>query len=50
MPNKKKQLDKSKRKVNNEYYTVLEDIENEIQNYWPYLEGKRIWCNCDDPE
>ena len=31
---------------NDEFYTQYEDIEKEIQNY--NLEGKKIYCNCDD--
>ena len=32
-----------------EFYTRLEDIENELKKYKNQLEGKVIFCNCDDP-
>ena len=32
-----------------EFYTRLEDIENELKHYKKQLEGKVIFCNCDDP-
>ena len=32
-----------------EFYTRLEDIENELKRYRHQLEGKVIFCNCDDP-
>lgn len=34
---------------NDEFYTRLCDIENEVQNYWQYLKGKTIYCPCDNP-
>ena len=39
-------LNKAKKARNDEFYTQYEDIEKEIQNY--NLEGKKIYCNCDD--
>lgn len=32
-----------------EFYTRLEDIENELKHYRKQLEGKVVFCNCDDP-
>ncbi len=32
-----------------EFYTRLEDIENEVKKYKSQLSGKTIFCNCDDP-
>lgn len=32
-----------------EFYTKLEDIENELYHYTEYFEGKTVFCNCDDP-
>lgn len=32
-----------------EFYTQLEDIENELQNYKVYFKNKVVYCNCDDP-
>ncbi len=34
---------------NDEFYTQLCDIEDEMRYYWPHFEGKVILCNCDDP-
>ncbi len=43
-------FDKAKREKNDEFYTQLPDIENELKNYKEYFAGKVIFCNCDDPE
>ena len=32
-----------------EFYTQLNDIENEMRHYWEQLREKVIFCNCDDP-
>lgn len=32
-----------------EFYTRLEDIENELCNYTEHFIGKTLFCNCDDP-
>ncbi len=32
-----------------EFYTQLSDIENELRHYKAQLRGKTILCNCDDP-
>ena len=34
---------------NDEFYTRLTDIEQELRNYREYFRGKVILCNCDDP-
>lgn len=34
---------------NDEFYTQLSDIENEMKHYKEYFKGKTILCNCDDP-
>lgn len=33
-----------------EYYTLREDIENELKHYSKFFKGKVVYCNCDDPE
>lgn len=33
-----------------EFYTQLSLIENELKHYKHHLEGKTVFCNCDDPE
>lgn len=35
---------------NDEFYTRIEDIENELKHYAKHLKGKVVFCNCDDPE
>ena len=32
-----------------EFYTQLSDIENELKHYKKHFEGKAVLCNCDDP-
>lgn len=32
-----------------EFYTRLEDIENELYHYTEHFAGKTVFCNCDDP-
>lgn len=32
-----------------EFYTQLEDIEQEVQKYKKYFRNKTVLCNCDDP-
>jgi hypothetical protein len=44
-----KSLDKAKRAKNDEFYTQLSDIENELKHYKDQLRGKVVFCNCDDP-
>ena len=29
-----------------EFYTQLEDIENELKHYTAYFAGKTVLCNC----
>ena len=44
-----KSLGSAKKEKNDEYYTQLTDIENELRHYSNQLKGKVIFCNCDDP-
>ncbi len=32
-----------------EFYTQLQDIENEMRHYTEYFKEKTVLCNCDDP-
>ena len=32
-----------------EFYTQLPDIEDELKHYKRHFEGKTVFCNCDDP-
>ena len=34
---------------NDEFYTQLSDIENELRHYKQHFKGKTVFCNCDDP-
>lgn len=42
-------LHKAKKEKNDEFYTQLSDIENELKNYKGHFRGKTVLCNCDDP-
>lgn len=44
-----KSLGSAKKEKNDEFYTQLSDIENELRYYTGQLKGKVIFCNCDDP-
>ncbi len=40
-------LQSSKKKKDDEYYTLFQDIADEVSLYLPQLRGKRILCPCD---
>lgn len=42
-------LGAAKKAKDDEYYTLLPDIEKELRHYADQLRGKVIFCNCDDP-
>lgn len=44
-----KNLHAANKAKQDEFYTQLVDIENELKNYKPHFENKVIFCNCDDP-
>lgn len=44
---KNNNLHTAKATKNNEFYTQLEDIENELKYYKDYFKGKVVYCNCD---
>ena len=46
----KKNLQKAKNGKNDEFYTLISDIENEMKHYREHFKNKVIFCNCDDPE
>lgn len=48
MAQKNSNLHQAKRVKNDEFYTLLTDIEKEMNHYKPYFKGKTILCNCDD--
>lgn len=42
-------LSRAKNAKNDEFYTQLVDIENELKHYKAHFQGKVVFCNCDDP-
>lgn len=42
-------LHKAKNVKNDEFYTQLSDIENELRHYKDHFRNKVVYCNCDDP-
>ena len=42
-------LNRAKKAKNDEFYTMLSDIENELSHYKDHFRGKVVYCNCDDP-
>ena len=42
-------LRRARRQRNDEFYTQLSDIENELRHYTRHFRGKVVYCNCDDP-
>ena len=49
MANKNKNLNSAAKAKKDEFYTRIEDIENECQHYKNFFRNKIIFCNCDDP-
>lgn len=43
-------LGKAKTNKNDEFYTQLCDIEDELQYYKSHFKNKVVFCNCDDPQ
>ena len=46
---KNENLHKAKTTKNDEFYTQLSDIENELKHYKQHFKDKIVFCNCDDP-
>jgi hypothetical protein len=44
-----KYLRKAKNAKNDEFYTILSDIERELRHYKGHFKNKVVFCNCDDP-
>ena len=38
----------AKKSKNDEFYTLMEDIEKEMRYYKDFFKGKIVYCNCDD--
>ena len=46
--NKNANMIRSQMDPRNDFYTQLDDIENEMRHYWEHFRGKVVYCNCDD--
>lgn len=44
-----KNLNKAAKAKFDEFYTRIEDIENECGHYKKFFRNKTVFCNCDDP-
>ena len=44
-----KYLHKAKTAKNDEFYTILSDIERELRHYKKHFKNKVVFSNCDDP-
>ena len=44
-----KLMQKAKSAKNDEFYTILCDIERELRHYKKHFKNKVVLCNCDDP-
>ncbi len=42
-------MNAASRAKNDEFYTLLTDIEKEMRHYRKHFKGKTVFCNCDDP-
>ena len=42
-------LHRAKKAKNDEFYTLLSYIENELRHYRDHFKDKVVYCNCDDP-
>jgi len=42
-------LHQAKSGKNDEFYTILADIEREVKHYKKHFKNKVVFCNCDDP-
>ena len=49
MPKMNANLNKAKAAKNDEFYTRMNEIEDEMKHYKRHFKNKIIYCNCDDP-
>jgi hypothetical protein len=47
---KNNNLTKAKKEKNDEFYTLLSDIEKELKHYKEHFKDKVVFLNCDDPQ
>lgn len=43
-------FNRAKKAKRDEFYTRIEDVEQELDHYSDHFEGKTIYLNCDDPK
>ena len=48
MASKNNNLHQAKKAKNDEFYTMLSDIEKEMVHYKDFFKDKVVYCNCDD--
>jgi len=48
-PSGNRTLSSAKAAKQDEFYTQLSDIANELKHYKAHLRDKVVLCNCDDP-
>ena len=46
---KNSNLHRASKAKEDEFYTQLTDIENELKHYKQHFQNKTVYCNCDDP-
>lgn len=46
---KNEKLTNARKAKNDEFYTRLSDVENELRHYKEHFKDKVVLCNCDDP-
>ena len=46
----KANLQRAKNTKNDEFYTKIVDVSNELKHYKTYFKDKIVFCNCDDPK
>lgn len=49
MNSKNSNLHSAKNAKNDEFYTQLSDVSEELRHYKIHFKGKTVFCNCDDP-
>lgn len=49
MSAKNSNLHSAKNAKNDEFYTQLSDVSEELRHYKKHFKGKTVFCNCDDP-
>lgn len=49
MSAKNSNLHSAKKAKNDEFYTQLTDVSEELRHYKKHFKGKTVFCNCDDP-